>query len=125
MSISSRTPEGQPLKCPLCGKQAAMEVSPVTGDVTCPTCGQLLWEHRDLVIGWRAFVAKQLGIDPNEVTLDASLLAGLSGDSLEVVEIVMELEEEFDLDIPFEEAQKMRTFGDLLRWLAKRRREES
>lgn len=124
MSISSRTPEGQPLQCPLCGERAAMEVSPVTGDATCPACGQLLWEQRDLIARWRELVAEQLGVQPDQITLDAMLDGGLGIDSLESVELVMDLEEEFDLEIPPDEAENLQSLGEILRWLLKRRREQ-
>jgi hypothetical protein len=41
--ISSRTPEGVPNRCPLCGKELRIEPSRPTGDAPCPNCGQLLW----------------------------------------------------------------------------------
>ncbi len=43
MVISSRTPEGQPNNCPVCGKELQLEPSPQTHDAPCPHCGQLLW----------------------------------------------------------------------------------
>ncbi len=45
MTISSRTPEGQPFHCPICHLSILLEPSPGTGDVTCPGCGCLLWPH--------------------------------------------------------------------------------
>ena len=105
MTISSRTPEGEPIHCPICQADVVIEPSVVFGDATCPNCGSLLWflavgsqpqifEYarssgiRERVL---AIVAEQLGVDP------ASLFTHLSTDSLDTVELVMQLEEEFDL----------------------------
>lgn len=46
MTISSRTPEGQPLRCPCCGGEIRIEPSQPTLDAPCPRCGQLLWFPR-------------------------------------------------------------------------------
>jgi DNA-directed RNA polymerase subunit RPC12/RpoP len=43
MTISSRTPEGVPHRCPVCGNEARIELSTVRGDAPCPSCGSLLW----------------------------------------------------------------------------------
>jgi hypothetical protein len=43
MQISSRTPEGEPQRCPVCGQQARIELSTVSADAPCPFCGSLLW----------------------------------------------------------------------------------
>src|SRR5262245_31991543 len=47
MQIPVRTPEGEPLRCPLCGNVAVLEVSITCRDATCPGCGFLLWSVRD------------------------------------------------------------------------------
>lgn len=114
MTISSRTPEGQPNHCPICNADVCIEPSPLFGDATCPKCGSLLWflnvqsrshvfersrsrDMRDRVI---AIVAQQLGVDPKNITEDTSFVNDLGADSLATVELVMELEEEFDLQEP-------------------------
>ena len=56
-------------------------------------------------------VADQLDVQPNEITPDASFMDDLGADSLDVVELVMGLEEEFDLEITDEEAEKITTVG--------------
>ena len=48
MTVSSRTPEGQPNQCPLCGKSVRIEPSHPTNDAPCPHCGHLLFFVRDL-----------------------------------------------------------------------------
>jgi acyl carrier protein len=57
-------------------------------------------------------VAEQLGIEPEEVTLESSFIVDLGADSLDIVELLMALEEEFDIEIPDEEAEKLTTVGD-------------
>ena len=62
-------------------------------------------------------IAQQLGIDANNVTPDASFMEDLGADSLDTVELVMALEEEFDLEIPDSDAEKIQTVQDALDYL--------
>jgi acyl carrier protein len=62
-------------------------------------------------------IVEQLGVDENEVTPDASITDDLGADSLDQVELVMALETEFNLDIPDEEAEKIKTVGDAVRYV--------
>ena len=62
-------------------------------------------------------IMEQLGVDAEEVTPEASFVNDLGADSLDTVELVMALEEEFGLDIPDEDADKMKTVGDALEYL--------
>lgn len=62
-------------------------------------------------------VVSQLGVEAAKVTTDASFIDDLGADSLDTVELVMAFEEEFDLEIPDEDAQKMRTVADVLGYL--------
>ena len=64
----------------------------------------------------KAIVVDQLGVDEEEVTLETSF-EELNADSLDIVELIMSLEEEFDLDIPDEEAEKIRTVGDAVNYI--------
>lgn len=59
----------------------------------------------------------QLGIDEDEVTMDANFIEDLNADSLDIVELVMNLEQEFDLMIPDEEAENIRTVGDAVNFI--------
>ncbi len=107
MVISSRTPEGEPNHCPVCGKSVRIDPSPLFGDAPCPNCGHLLWFYRSgaetRISTWEGSeelrervieaVANRLGIAPEEVTLDPPRLQKLGLDSLELVELVMDLEE--------------------------------
>ncbi len=62
-------------------------------------------------------IAKQLGVDEDSVTPDASFMEDLGADSLDTVELVMALEEEFDLEIPDGDAEKIQTVQDALTYL--------
>ena len=62
-------------------------------------------------------IVEQLGVDEDEVTVDASITDDLGADSLDQVELVMALETEFNLDIPDEDAEKIKTVGDAVRYI--------
>jgi acyl carrier protein len=62
-------------------------------------------------------VVEQLGVDEEEVTEQASFIDDLGADSLDIVELVMALEEEFDLEIPDEDAEKLGTVGDAVSYI--------
>lgn len=62
-------------------------------------------------------VVDRLGVDESEVKLEASFRDDLGADSLDVVELVMELEEEFDLQIDDEDAEKIATVGDAVNFI--------
>lgn len=59
-------------------------------------------------------VSDQLSCDPENLTKDSDFVKDLGADSLDIVELVMELEEEFGISIPEEEADKVRTVGDAI-----------
>src|SRR5690242_5937377 len=62
-------------------------------------------------------IAEELGVEREKLTNDASFMEDLGADSLDTVELVMAFEKEFDIDIPDEEAEKLRTVGDALKYL--------
>jgi acyl carrier protein len=62
-------------------------------------------------------VAEQLGVEADEVTLESSFIDDLGADSLDIVELLMALEEEFDIEIPDEEAEKLATVGDVVDYI--------
>lgn len=64
----------------------------------------------------KAIVVEQLGVDEVDVTQETSF-EQLDADSLDIVELIMALEEAFDLDIPDEEAEKIRTVGDAVSYI--------
>ena len=63
-------------------------------------------------------VVEQLGVNVDEVTVDASFVEDLGADSLDQVELVMALEEEFKAEIPDEEAEKLKTVGDAVKYIS-------
>lgn len=62
-------------------------------------------------------IVEQLGVKPEEVTPEASFVDDLGADSLDTVELVMALEEEFGVEIPDEDAEKIQSVGDALRYV--------
>ncbi|GAB6077255.1 MULTISPECIES: acyl carrier protein [Thermovibrio] len=67
----------------------------------------------------KEIVADRLGVDPDEVTPEASFIEDLGADSLDTVELVMALEEEFGIEIPDEDAEKIQTVGDAIEYIQK------
>ena len=65
----------------------------------------------------RTIIAEQLGVKPEEVTPTASFVDDLGADSLDTVELIMALEEEFNIEIPDEDAEKMKTVGDAIKYI--------
>ena len=65
----------------------------------------------------RAIIAEQLGVKLEEVTDSASFIEDLGADSLDTVELVMALEEEFGIEIPDEDAEKMSSVGDAIKYI--------
>jgi len=68
----------------------------------------------------REIIAKQLGVKLEEVTPQATFIDDLGADSLDTVEIVMALEEEFKAEIPDEDAEKMKTVGEAIKYIEER-----
>jgi hypothetical protein len=108
MVISSRTPEGAPGRCPVCGSDVRVDPSLSWGDAPCPECGSLLWfvgfsaEDR-LFFEYEAAelirerllnsLAKYFQVSRYELEADPSLARDSGLDSLDVAELLMELEE--------------------------------
>lgn len=65
----------------------------------------------------RSIVAEQLGAAADDVTLKASLIEDLGADSLDIVELVMALEEEYEMEIPDEDAEKIQTVEDIVSYI--------
>ena len=62
-------------------------------------------------------IVEELGVERDKLAEGASFMEDLGADSLDTVELVMAFEKEFDIDIPDEEAEKLRTVGDALKYL--------
>ena len=65
----------------------------------------------------KAIIADQLGVEESEITSEASFVDDLGADSLDTVELVMALEEEFGIEIPDEEAEKIATVKDAVNYI--------
>nr|MBV6628859.1 acyl carrier protein [Oceanococcus sp. HetDA_MAG_MS8] len=65
----------------------------------------------------KKIIAEQLSVEIDKITADAKFVDDLGADSLDTVELVMALEEEFEIDIPDEEAEKIVTFQDVLNYI--------
>ncbi|MDX1568487.1 MAG: acyl carrier protein [Gemmatimonadota bacterium] len=68
----------------------------------------------------KEIIINELGVDPEKVTNDASFVEDLGADSLDTVELVMAFEEEFEIDIPDEDAEQMQTVGDAVKYMKER-----
>ncbi|HEY5549294.1 MAG TPA: acyl carrier protein [Coriobacteriia bacterium] len=69
-------------------------------------------DHDELFDKVKAVIVDQLGVEEDDVIEDASFVDDLGADSLDIVELVMALEEEFGVSIPDEQAEKIKTVGD-------------
>ena len=65
----------------------------------------------------KATIVEQLGVAETAVTLDASFIDDLGADSLDIVELIMALEEEFDMEIPDSDAEKIATVNDVVEYI--------
>jgi acyl carrier protein len=65
----------------------------------------------------KGIIVDQLGVEADKVTANASFINDLGADSLDIVELVMAMEEEFDIEIPDEDAEKIKTVGDAVGYL--------
>jgi len=64
-------------------------------------------------------VSEQMGVEKSEITMDTSFVNDLNADSLDTVELVMEFEDQFELSIPDEEAEKIQTVGQAVEHISK------
>ena len=67
----------------------------------------------------KTIVVDQLGVNEENVTMEATFVDDLAADSLDIVELVMNIEEEFDLEIPDSAAEKIVTIGDVVKYIEK------
>ena len=121
MTVSSRTPEGFPSRCPLCGATTDLEFSDVARDAPCPNCGHLLWKSAQLLEKLQRVLSETLSLPDQEIGPQTSL-DDLRGDSIDVVELVMRFEDEFAVTIPDDEYERIRTVGDVVRYIEQRLR---
>jgi len=69
----------------------------------------------------KQIIVEQLGVDEAQVDLGASFVDDLGADSLDIVELVMKLEEDFELDIPDEDAEQIKTVKDAIDYIEKKK----
>jgi acyl carrier protein len=62
-------------------------------------------------------IVEQLGVKPDQVTPEAKFIEDLGADSLDTVELIMALEEEFGIEVPDEQAEKLTTVGDVIKYI--------
>ena len=67
----------------------------------------------------RSIIVDQLGVESDKVTADAKFIEDLGADSLDTVELVMAFEENFDIEVPDEEVEKLHTVGDVVAYIEK------
>ncbi|HXT42477.1 MAG TPA: acyl carrier protein [Candidatus Angelobacter sp.] len=70
----------------------------------------------------KGIITEQLGVNPDQVTPDAKFIEDLGADSLDTVELVMALEEEFGQEIPDEEAEKLQSVGDVIKYIEEKQK---
>lgn len=69
----------------------------------------------------KKIVINQLGVQEGQVTMEASFVDDLGTDSLDTVELIMALEDEFEIEIPDEDAEKIRSVGDTVRYIKEKK----
>nr|WP_319000978.1 acyl carrier protein [Clostridium estertheticum] len=65
----------------------------------------------------RTCISSQLNIDEEEIKIESSFMNDLGADSLDIVELIMELEEKYDIEIPDEDVEKIATVGDIVEYI--------
>ena len=65
----------------------------------------------------KEIIAEQLGVEEDVVTMDTNLMKDLEADSLDAVEIIMAIEDEFDMEVPDEDAEKFQTVADIVNYV--------
>ena len=65
----------------------------------------------------RDIIVEQLGVKPDQVTPEAKFIEDLGADSLDTVELIMALEEEFGIEVPDEQAEKLQNVGDVIKYI--------
>ena len=65
----------------------------------------------------KSIIVEQLSVDDSSISMDTSLMKDLEADSLDAVEIMMAIEDEFDIEIPDEDAEKFQSIGDIVKYV--------
>ena len=79
---------------------------------------RLFWEEVSAVLEKvKKIIVEQLGVDEADINMESSFIEDLGADSLDIVELIMALEEEFDIEIPDGDAEKIATVGDAVDYI--------
>ena len=97
--------------CPDCSAAAGLTPAPLT-----PT-EQIFMADKPIEEKVKDIIVEQLGVNPEQVTPQASFIEDLGADSLDIVELVMAFEEEFGVEVPDEDAEKLQTVGDVIKYI--------
>ena len=111
---ASPSPPERGNRCPVCGKPIPSGPPDGTDASPCPSCANMLrW--------FRERMSKDMGVPADRVTPDASFVEDLSADSIDVVELILAAEEEFQVSIPDEDAATLQTLADVIRYIGEHR----
>ncbi|MDX1930528.1 MAG: phosphopantetheine-binding protein [Pirellulaceae bacterium] len=113
-----------PGNCVLCGKDFQLEYSDPGNDATCPYCGHLTRLSAELLDRFKSLLEVRQQVFLEEITSSLELNA-VGIDSLETVEFIMGLEEEFGVSIPEDETSKIQTVGDAIRYILEQPRRQT
>lgn len=125
--------------CPLCNKLPSLDLVAAAGETPCPHCGSLLWFCRtEDELHFHAasdvppirekitsLLVDRLQMTREQITDTSRFMEDLGADSLDVVELIMELEAEYDLTVPDEEGEKIKTLAAALDYILLRRQMKS
>jgi len=79
--------------------------------------GTIFMADKPIDVRVRDIIVEQLGVKPDQVTPEAKFIEDLGADSLDTVELIMALEEEFGIEVPDEQAEKLLTVGDVIKYI--------
>ena len=79
--------------------------------------GELIMSSEEIFEKVKGVIVEQLGVAEGNITMKASFIDDLGADSLDIVELIMALEEEFDIEIPYSDAEKVVTVGDVVEYI--------
>jgi len=86
----------------------------------CPPNQKFFMADKTIEEKVKDIIVEQLGVNPEQVTPQASFIEDLGADSLDIVELVMAFEEEFSVEVPDEDAEKLQTVGDVINYIKER-----
>jgi acyl carrier protein len=89
-----------------------------------PTYRIFMAEEKSIEEKVKDIIVEQLGVNPEQVTPQASFIEDLGADSLDIVELVMAFEEEFSVEVPDEDAEKLQTVGDVINYIKERAKQQ-